>query len=122
MELDNFKELHIRFFGKDLPEEVLDSADYAAYVEAIHEDEACYNWATAEKLKSKGFDYESYCCMMLADKVYESLDADGEARLGDPEVIINKWDEGLYGIPVHNGSATMVVIHYCPWCGTKLSE
>ncbi|WP_018479867.1 DUF6980 family protein [Pontibacter roseus] len=121
MELERFKELHARFFGKELPEEVLASEEYEAYSEAIHEDEACYTWATAEKLKSKGFDYGNYCCLMLADKVYESLDEDGEIRYGNPEVVINKWDEGLYGIPVHNGSATMVVINYCPWCGTRLS-
>ncbi|MEJ8804515.1 DUF6980 family protein [Pontibacter sp. H249] len=121
MELEKFKGLHVRFFGKELPEEVTASEEYEAYVDAIHEDEACYNWATAEKLKSKGFDYESFCCMMMADKVYGSLDEDGEIKYDEPEVIINKWDEDLYGIPVHNGSATMVVINYCPWCGTKLS-
>ena len=122
MELEKFKELHARFFGKELPEEVTASEEYEAYVEAIHEDEACYNWATAEKLKAKVFDYESYCCLMLADKVYQSLDEDGEIKYDDPEVIINKWDEGLFGIPVHDGSTTMVVINYCPWCGTRLSN
>lgn len=122
MELEKFKELHARFFGKDLPEEEVQSEEYEAYSNAIHEDEACYNWATAEKLQSHGFAYESYCCLMLADKVFESLDEEGEIRYDDPEVIINKWDEGFYGIPVHNGGATMVVINYCPWCGTKLSK
>lgn len=122
MELERFKILHERFSRMDLSGEERESEDYEAYTDAIHEDEACYNWATAEKLKSKGFDYASYCCMMLADKVYESLDEDGETKYDDPEVIINKWDEGLYGIPVHNGSATMVLINYCPWCGSKLSK
>jgi hypothetical protein len=122
MELERFKTLHARFFGKELPEEVLQSEEYEAYADAIHEDEACYNWATTEKLTSVGFDYESYCCMMMADKVFESLDEEGEIKYDDPEVVINKWDEGFYGIPVHNGGATMVVINYCPWCGTKLSK
>lgn len=122
MDLERFKELHTRFFGKHLSQEVLDSAEFEAYMDAQYEDEACYNWATAEKLKAKGFDYENYCCLMMADKVYDSLDEDGEVRHDDPEVIINKWDEGFYGIPVHNGNATMVVINYCPWCGTKLSK
>ncbi|SIT94923.1 DUF6980 family protein [Pontibacter indicus] len=122
MELEKFKELHARFFGKELPEEVLQSEEYEAYEEAIHEDEACYNWAITDKFSSKGFDYQSYCCLMMADKVYESLDADGEIRYNDPEVVINKWDENLYGIPLHNGSASMVVINYCPWCGTKISN
>jgi hypothetical protein len=122
MELERFKELHTRFFGKHLPEEVIQSEEYETYSDALHEDEACYNWVTAEKLKSKGFDYDNYCCLMLADKIFESLDEDGETRYDDPEIVINKWDEGLYGIPVHNGSASMVVINYCPWCGTKLSK
>ncbi|MCP2045587.1 hypothetical protein [Pontibacter sp. HSC-36F09] len=122
MELERFKELHTRFFGKELPEEVLQSEEYEAYEAAIHENEACYNWAIVEKLRSKGFDSQNYCCLMMADKVYESLDSEGDIKYDDPEVIINKWDEGFYGIPVHNGSATMVVINYCPWCGTKLSK
>ena len=122
MELEKFKVLHARFFGKDLPEEVMQSEEYEAYVDAIHEDEVCYNWATAKKLKDKGFDHENYCCLMMADKVYQSLDEDGEIRYGDVEVIINKWDEDLYGIPIHDGGASMVVIKYCPWCGTKLSS
>lgn len=122
MELEKFKNLHTRFFGQQLPQEVLDSEEYEAYLDAIHEDEACYNWATAEKLKAKGFAYEGYCCLMMADKVYQSLDEDGETKYNDPEVIINKWDEGLYGIPIHDGGASMVVINYCPWCGSKLAK
>ena len=122
MELGKFKELYARFYGKDLPQEVVDSEEFEAYMDAWHEDEACYNWATAEKLKAAGFDYESYCCMMMADKIHEGLDEEGEPRQDDPEVIINKWDEGIYGIPVHNGRGFMVMISYCPWCGTKLSN
>lgn len=122
MELERFKELHSRFSGKKLSEEVVQSEEYDAYIDAIHEDEACYNWATAEKLKSAGFDYENYCCMMMADKVYQSQDDGGEIKYDDPDVIINKWDEGLFGIPIHDGGTSMVLINYCPWCGTKLSK
>lgn len=122
MELEKFKELHARFHGKRLSEEEVNSEEYEAYIDAIHEDEACYNWATAEKLKAQGFDYESYCCLMLADKVYQSLDEEGETKYMDVDVIINKWDRGLYGIPIHDGGTSMVVINYCPWCGTKLSK
>ncbi|GHA67988.1 DUF6980 family protein [Pontibacter akesuensis] len=120
MELAKFKALHERFSREDLPEEARESEEYEAYVDAIHEDEACYTWATTEKLNNKGFDYESYCCLMMADKVFQSQDEEGETKQGDPDVIINKWDEGLYGIPIHDGSVSMVVINYCPWCGTKL--
>lgn len=122
MDLNKFKELHARFFGKELPEEVLQSDEYEAYSDAIHENEDCYNWATAEKLQAEGFDYKSYCCLMMADNVYSSLNEEGEIRGDDPSVIINKWDEGFYGIPIHDGGTSMVVINYCPWCGTRLSK
>ncbi|MCC9168346.1 DUF6980 family protein [Pontibacter harenae] len=122
MELERFKELHTRFFGKELPEEVVQSEEYEAYADAIHEDETCYNWATAEKLKGKGFNYENYCCLMMADKVFQSLDEEGEIKYGDVDVVINKWDEGLYGIPIHDGGTSMVLINYCPWCGSKLEN
>jgi hypothetical protein len=120
MELEKFKELHARFFGKELSQEIVDSEEYEAYVDAIHEDEVCYNWATAEKLKIQGFDYVNYCCMMMADKVFESLDEEGEIKYDDPTVVMNKWDESLYGIPVHDGGATKVGIKVCPWCGSKV--
>jgi hypothetical protein len=80
MELEKFKELHAKFFGKELPQEVLDSEAYEVYTDALYENEACYNWVIAEKLQAKGFDYESYCCIMMADKVFESLDEDGEIK------------------------------------------
>jgi hypothetical protein len=60
--------------------------------------------------------------MMMADKVFESLDGDGEIKYDDVDVIINKWDEGLYGIPIHDGGTSMILINYCPWCGTKLNK
>ncbi|QCR24385.1 hypothetical protein [Pontibacter sp. SGAir0037] len=122
MDLERFKQLHAYFSQQDLPEGARETEEYEAYTDAIHENEECYNWATAEKLKSKGFDYESYCCLMMADNVYSSLDDAGEIRYGDPSVIINKWDEGLYGIPIHDGGSSMVLIHYCPWCGKKIAE
>jgi hypothetical protein len=122
MDLNKFKELHAQFFDKSLTEDAMRSEEYEAYSDAVLEDEACYNWATAEKLKSKRFDYEAYCCLVMADNVYSSLSEDGETKYDDPSVIINKWDEGLYGIPIHDGGATMVMINYCPWCGKKLKQ
>ncbi|MFT2009267.1 DUF6980 family protein [Pontibacter sp. 13R65] len=122
MDLERFKELHAYFSQKDLPREALESAEYNAYSDAMHENEDCYNWATTEKLKKKGFDYQNYCCLMMADNVDSSLDDNGEIRYGAVDVIINKWDEGLFGIPIHDGGTSMVLINYCPWCGEKLKK
>lgn len=39
----------------------------------------------------------------------------------DAVMIYNEiFDE--YGIPVHDGGPSYVVIAHCPWCGTKLPE
>ncbi|GAA4426681.1 hypothetical protein GCM10023188_09060 [Pontibacter saemangeumensis] len=121
MELEKFKKLHQYFSQMPFPREARLSEEYEAYIDAF-ENEECYNWATAEKLKSKGFDYEKYCCMMMADNVCSSLDENGKIKYGDIDVVINKWDDGLYGIPIHDGGSSMIVINYCPWCGSKLSK
>jgi hypothetical protein len=31
-----------------------------------------------------------------------------------------KFDE--YGIIIHDGGSSFIVISFCPWCGTKLPE
>jgi hypothetical protein len=39
----------------------------------------------------------------------------------DAIVVYNEvFDE--YGIPVHDGGASYVLIEHCPWCGEKLPE
>ena len=40
-----------------------------------------------------------------------------------PDVLVwyeSKFDE--YGLIVHDGSGSNVLIAFCPWCGTKLPE
>jgi hypothetical protein len=32
----------------------------------------------------------------------------------------NKFDE--YGIPIHDGGTSCIIIKYCPWCGKKLPK
>jgi hypothetical protein len=42
-------------------------------------------------------------------------------RLACPDALIHyslKFNE--YGIIVHDGGASSVQIHFCPWCGTQL--
>jgi hypothetical protein len=40
-----------------------------------------------------------------------------------PDCLIDYWPStDRYGIMVHDGGTSMIVIAYCPWCGTKLPE
>jgi hypothetical protein len=61
-----------------------------------------------------------FCCQQMADKVAESTDGDGVIKYNNADVIINKWGNGTYGIPIHYGGSSVIEITYCPWCGTKL--
>jgi hypothetical protein len=40
-----------------------------------------------------------------------------------PDALIDFWPATrTYGLMVHDGGASVIVISYCPWCGIKLPE
>jgi hypothetical protein len=61
-----------------------------------------------------------FCCRQMADKVAESVNSDGVIKYNNADVIINKWGNGTYGIPIHDGGTSVIQINHCPWCGSKL--
>ncbi len=50
----------------------------------------------------------------LREKRYEP---NGDYNL---DCVIDYWKNNIYGIPINDGGASMIVIQYCPWCGGKL--
>jgi hypothetical protein len=60
------------------------------------------------------------CCEEMSGHLKNSFDENGEIRHGDPDVVINVWKDGTYGIPIHDGGTSVIVIRYCPWCGSQL--
>lgn len=56
----------------------------------------------------------------MADNVFDSLDEKGEIKHDDHDVVINKWEDGAYGIPIHDGEISVIKIKFCPWCGQNL--
>jgi hypothetical protein len=65
-------------------------------------------------------DNKIFCCPQMADKINESTGADSVIKYDNADVIINKWGNGTYGIPIHDDGTSMIEINHCPWCGTKL--
>lgn len=61
-----------------------------------------------------------FCCQQMADTVKESTDKDAAIKYDNADVLINKYGNGNYGIPTHDGTSTIIEIKHCPWCGTKL--
>lgn len=39
------------------------------------------------------------------------------------DALIGHWPEsGEYGLIIHDGGSSMVIINFCPWCGTDLAR
>ncbi len=63
-----------------------------------------------------------FCCSMMFENISSSFDENGGILYDEVDVIMNKWDDGTYGIPIHDGGTSIIKINYCPWCGTKLDD
>ena len=38
-----------------------------------------------------------------------------------PDILVGRFGSaGRYGIYIHDGGSSLVEIHFCPWCGSKL--
>ncbi|PZQ17962.1 MAG: hypothetical protein DI565_04370 [Ancylobacter novellus] len=69
-----------------------------------------------------------YCCQMMKSNV-ESRCEQHPNRYHCPDCLIDYWPSSRrFGIMIHDYGAppeetsrgSMIVINYCPWCGTKL--
>lgn len=62
------------------------------------------------------------CCETMGAALRFSCDQHADPfECADALIVYNEiFDE--YGIPVHDGGATYVLIAHCPWCAVKLPE
>ena len=66
--------------------------------------------------------FSTHCCRRMTDAVRFVCDRH-ESRFDCPDALIDydsRFNE--YGLIVHDGGTSVVVIGFCPWCGSKLSE
>lgn len=68
-----------------------------------------------------------YCCEDLkhhSETPCDSFLPDGKPfhhdRYECPDALIDRYKNGTTGIIIHDGGTSMVIINYCPWCGTAL--
>ena len=63
-----------------------------------------------------------HCCNQMEQKL--TLECEQHENEFDcPDVLISytpKFNE--YGLIIHDGGSSSIVISYCPWCGFKLPE
>lgn len=65
---------------------------------------------------------EAHCCADMTSALTFECDQHADPfECGDSALIYNPvFDE--YGLVVHDGGASYVVISHCPWCAAKLPE
>lgn len=63
----------------------------------------------------------SYCCQDMREMVEYRCDEHPDPYDCADNVIV-KEESGYFGLPVHDGGTSHIVIRYCPWCGTRLPD
>lgn len=59
------------------------------------------------------------CCSFMEEKLkQECVDHD---KFECPDVVVIRSESGGFGIPIHDGGESYIVISFCPWCGKELS-
>lgn len=55
-----------------------------------------------------------YCCKMMQLKLEQTCEKHG----GDcVDIVMAHLKDGRYGIPIHDGGSSLIVVNFCPWCG-----
>jgi len=63
-----------------------------------------------------------HCCEMMAANVNSTCEKHA-SRYDCPDCLVDYWPKSrTYGLIIHDGGESMIVISHCPWCGTQLPE
>jgi hypothetical protein len=63
-----------------------------------------------------------HCCEQMAARVNLRCDQHPDAFDCADNLVHHSEESSEYGLIVHDGGSSFVVINYCPWCGKKLPE
>lgn len=77
-------------------------------------------WMPLDKPWSRPTDTSSLCCADMTHRLEFTCDQHADPfECGDNTVVYNEiFDE--FGLIVHDGGASYIVIAFCPWCGVEL--
>ncbi|MBS0251905.1 MAG: hypothetical protein JSR78_12670 [Proteobacteria bacterium] len=63
-----------------------------------------------------------HCCASMVDALrFECRDHDDPFACADSLIVYNEV-MNEYGLIIHDGTASYVLIDHCPWCGTHLPQ
>ncbi|MEQ6124647.1 hypothetical protein AAON49_10630 [Pseudotenacibaculum sp. MALMAid0570] len=122
MTFEEFKKLYDKYNDFDYTKSKWNGEEHEAYVDAMYDNNEFYEWKLIQGFEKKKFPYKDFCCVTMAQRIHESLDDEGEIKHDDYDVVMNKWEDGTFGIPIHDGGTSVIEINFCPWCGTNLKK
>jgi hypothetical protein len=65
-------------------------------------------------------DYLEFCCDEMRAKLNWAC-ADHSSASECPDALVGRFGRArTYGLYIHDGGASFLEIHFCPWCGAKL--
>jgi ribosomal protein S27AE len=63
-----------------------------------------------------------FCCEDMRRQVERVCDIHTD-RWDCPDCLVSYWPQfGEYGLMIHDGGTSSVLIRFCPWCGAKLPD
>lgn len=64
---------------------------------------------------------DGICCKMLRSQLNWKC-PDHSIPSDCPDALVGRMNTKRYGLYIHDGGDSYIQIHFCPWCGAKLSE
>jgi len=80
------------------------------------------SWIFAEEVSGNAEhckDMAKHCCDRMDYDLNQTCDIH-ESRYDCPDALIDFRDGG-YGLIIHDGGSSSIVIGFCPWCGSEFS-
>ena len=118
MDLKLFKKLY-KVYSGPLSKEVWQTAEFESFLEAMDDDNECADWYLKQEIKKAGLSYKKYCCVEMAYHLIKDKESKNQKGINYDSVVTKR--RGNFGLPIHDGGNSYILINYCPWCGSKLS-
>ena len=115
MTFDTFKKLYKKFENIDYSKLGWRTEEYDDFLDAKFDNYQFHEWYLEQELIKENFNYQKYCCPVLAYHVFNG-------NRNQNESIIKIKSDGSYTIPIHDGGPSLVAINNCPWCGSNLKK
>ena len=64
----------------------------------------------------------AHCCEMMAGQVNHRCEQHRDPFDCEDHLVYYSERLGAYGLIIHDGGESLILIRHCPWCGAALPE